>query len=176
MGMLKHEFLGAFNGQLAWTVSMLAISSFNFGMDNSAFAATQAMDSFNRNFGVWNEELQAYAIEPYFLSLFNSLTYVGQVTGVIFGGWIARRYGRRSSVYVMCFWALLSAILLVTAQRKEQMLVGRILNYIYIGQELVTIPVMQAEICPAHVRGFVVATYQFGNMVCSNILQSHQPP
>jgi SP family sugar:H+ symporter-like MFS transporter len=124
------------------------------------------MATFTKKFGVLNERTGKYAIEPYFLSLLNSLTYVGQVFGVILGGWLGRRWGRRMSFFTMCFWAVLSAILLVTAQSKEQMLVGRILNYIYIGQELATVPVMQSEIVPAHVRGFVVGTYQLGIMVC----------
>ena len=121
MHVRDHRILGAFNGQLAWTVCILMMSSFNFGMDNSVFAATQAMPAFEKKFGSWNEELQRYEIAPYFLSLFNSLTYIGQVAGVILGGWIGRHYGRRRSVYTMCFWALLAATLLCHPQLLEDM-------------------------------------------------------
>ncbi|RVX65996.1 hypothetical protein B0A52_09922 [Exophiala mesophila] len=159
--------IAAFNGRLTFTVFVLMLSQVNFGLDLSTYNTTQAMASFTKKFGVFNPVTGRYAIEPYFLSLLNSLTYVGQVAGVILGGWLGRHYGRRMSFFVMCFWAVLSAILLVTAQTKEQMLVARILNYIYIGQELATVPVMQSEIVPAHVRGFVVGTYQLGIMLGS---------
>jgi MFS transporter, SP family, sugar:H+ symporter len=104
------------------------------------------MDAFEEKFGVLNPKTGKYAIEPYFLSLLNSMTYPTQVIGVILGGFLGRKFGRRMSFFVMCFWAWIAAILLVTAKHKEQMLVGRMINYIYIGQELATVPVMQSEI------------------------------
>lgn len=168
MGIMNHPVANAFNGRLAFAVILLMISQLNFGMDMSAHAATQAMPFFQKEFGVYNPKTKKYIIEPYFLSLLNSLTYIGQVFGVLLGGWVGRRWGRRMSFWVMCFWAVLSALLMVTAKHKEQMLLGRIINYIYLGQELVTVPVMQAEIVPARVRGFVVSTYQLGIMVCGS--------
>jgi MFS family permease len=162
------EIARSFNGRLLFTVFILALSQVNFGSDIAAFSTTQAMTAFEEKFGVYDPKRKRYAIEPYFLSLLNSLTYnIGQVIGVVAGGYIGHRWGRRWSLYTMCFWAILSAILLATAQTKEQMLVARIFNYIYIGQELATVPVMQAEIVPAHIRGFVVSTYQLGVMVSS---------
>jgi MFS transporter, SP family, sugar:H+ symporter len=153
------------NGRLGFASAVMMLSQINFGMDLVAFANTQAMPAFNKKFGAYNAKLERYALDPYFLSLLNSLTYVGQVFGVITGGWIARRWGRRVSFWVMSIWAIISAILLVTAQSKEQVLVGRICNYIYLGQELVTVPVYQAEIAPPKVRGMVIGTFQLGTMV-----------
>lgn len=56
---------------------------------------------------------------------------------------------------------------------------GRILNYIYIGMELSTVPVYQSEIAPAAIRGFAVGSYQlslglggvFINSVCRGTSQ-----
>ncbi|KAJ9638738.1 hypothetical protein H2204_004214 [Knufia peltigerae] len=152
------------NGRLAFASIVMMLSQINFGMDMVAFTNTQAMNAFNKKFGHYDAHLKRYAIDPYFLSLLNSLTYVGQVFGVLTGGWIARHHGRRASFWVMSFWAIVSAILLVTAQNKEQVLVGRILNYIYLGQELVTVPVFQAEIAPPKIRGMVIGTFQLGTM------------
>jgi MFS family permease len=165
MGLTDYGLLRNFNGQLAFSVAILMVSQVNYGMDLAAFSTTQAMSAFERQFGVYDPHTETWRIEPYFLSLLNSLTYVGQVAGVLLSGVITRRWGRRASLWVMCFWAYLSAILLVTAQHKEQMLIGRVLNYIYLGQEVATIPVMQAELCPSNIRGFVVSTYQLGIMV-----------
>ena len=162
---MGNRILENVNGRLAFASGVMILSQINFGMDLVAFANTQAMPAFNQKFGHPDARLKRYAIAPYFLSLLNSLPYVGQVFGVVLGGWVGRRYGRRASFWVMAFWAILSAILLVTAQTKEQVLVGRVLNYIYLGQELVTVPVFQAEIAPPKIRGMVVGSYQLGTMV-----------
>lgn len=154
-----------FNGQLLFATGLMMLSQINFGMDLAAFSNTQAMDAFTEKFGSINPKTGKYRIDPYFLSLLNSLTYIGQVFGVVTGGFINRRYGRRPAFFVMTGWAILAAVLLVTAQHKEQILLGRIINYIYLGQELVTIPVMQSEIVPPKIRGMVVGTYQLGVMV-----------
>ena len=159
------QLIRSVNGQLAFAVALLMFSQVNYGMDLTAFSVTQAMNAFDKKFGVFNPVSKTYQIQPYFLSLLNSLTYVGQVAGVLLGGFISRRWGRRMSLYTMTFWGILSAILLVTAQTKEQMLIGRVLNYVYMGQELTTIPVMQSEICPPSIRGYTVGTYQLGILV-----------
>jgi MFS transporter, SP family, sugar:H+ symporter len=166
-------FFRNFNGRLLYTVSILMLSQINFGADISTFSSTQAMDAFEKRFGQYNPETDSYALNPVYLSLLNSLTYIGQVAGVLLGGYIGRKKGRKWSLYVMCFWAILSAVLLVSAKSRAQLLVGRILNYIYIGQELVTVPVFQAEVVPPHVRGFVVATYQLGSIVSAFCVLSH---
>ena len=46
-------------------------------------------------------------------------------------------------------WALVTATILVTSgvsENKWQILVGRVLNYIYIGMELSSVPVYQSEV------------------------------
>ena len=168
MGIQEHPIVRAFNGHLFFTCGVLLLSQVNYGMDQACFTTIQALPAFAKKFGKYDPETDDYAIEAYFLSLLNSLVYLGQVIGIVGGGWISRRWGRRMSFVVMCNVAFVSAILLVTAQTKEQLLVGRLINYVYIGQELATVPVMQAEIVPPHVRGFVVGTYQLGIIVCSN--------
>lgn len=63
----------------------------------------------------------------------------------------------------MSLWALVTATILVTSGvsgNKWQVLVGRVLNYIYIGMELSTVPVYQSEVVPAPIRGLMVGSYQ----------------
>jgi MFS transporter, SP family, sugar:H+ symporter len=165
MSLFHNRIVQNVNGRLAFAAAVMMLSQINFGMDLVAFSNTQAMNSFNKRFGQYDVSLKRYALEPYFLSLLNSMPYVGQVFGVVSGGWVVRHYGRRPSFWVMSCWAILSAILLVTAQSKEQVLAGRVLNYVYLGQELVTVPVFQSEICPPAIRGMVVGTFQLGTMV-----------
>lgn len=79
MAILKQ--FECFNLRLALGCTLIAISSFNYGFDNQAFASTQAMDSFTREFGVFSPKKKAYVLEPSWLSLFNSLNYIGFAAG-----------------------------------------------------------------------------------------------
>lgn len=165
--LVKRRFVDCFNGRLIYAVTLIALSQLNFGMDQGAFNDTQAMDAFIKKFGRWNQAKEAYEIEPYFLSLLNSLNYIGFAVGLVSGNFISRRWGRRVCMLVMSACALVSAIILVTSQHREQMLAGRIVAYLYIGMELALVPVLQSELVPARVRGFVVGTYQSGLLVSS---------
>jgi SP family sugar:H+ symporter-like MFS transporter len=71
-----------FNRQLTLACLLIAISTFNYGFDNQGFATTQAMNSFTRQFGVYNSKTKKYALETYWLSLFNSLMYIGFGAGM----------------------------------------------------------------------------------------------
>jgi SP family sugar:H+ symporter-like MFS transporter len=75
-------------------------------------------------------------------------------------------------MFCMSLWAMMSATVLVTATRREQVLAGRILNYAYIGMELATCPPFQAEIVPAPIRGFAVGTYQTSLLLGGIIINS----
>ena len=76
--------LHCFNTRLALGCLLIAVSSFNYGFDNQAFATTQAMDAFDKHFGVWNPMSQSWVLESYWLSLFNSLNYIGFAFGRLF--------------------------------------------------------------------------------------------
>lgn len=71
-----------FNRRLAFSCLLIAISTCNYGFDNQGFASTQAMDAFDRQFGVWDEKTRAYTLPPVWLSLFNSLNYIGFSSGI----------------------------------------------------------------------------------------------
>lgn len=63
----------------------------------------------------------------------------------------------------MSIWAICTATILVTSGvslNKWQLFAGRLLNYLYIGMELSSVPVYQSEVAPAAVRGLTVGTYQ----------------
>jgi SP family sugar:H+ symporter-like MFS transporter len=65
-----------FNKSLLFTVLVLATSTLNYGVDNQAFATTQAMDAFTRQFGVQNKNGK-YVLDEQWLSLFSGLIYLG---------------------------------------------------------------------------------------------------
>lgn len=134
-------------------------------MDQSAFANTQAMPAFKRMFGSYDAATKTYYLETTYLSLLNSINYIGFAFGLVTGNLLSRWRGRRIALFIMCFWAIIGAIILITAHHPTQMIVGRTVAYIYIGMELALVPVLQSELVPAEVRGFVVGTYQSGLLV-----------
>ncbi|KXH50373.1 sugar transporter [Colletotrichum simmondsii] len=162
-----------FNRRLFASVFLIAVSQFNYGFDNQAFTSTQAMDAFERQFGEYDDATRQWKIPTYFLSLLNSLNYIGFAAGLVIGSLTSARFGRRTTMIVMSIYALISATVVVTSTTKEQILVGRILNYVYVGFELAVVPVYQSEIVPAPVRGMVVGTYQLsiglGGLVINSI-------
>jgi SP family sugar:H+ symporter-like MFS transporter len=149
-----------FNRTLLLTVSLAALSSFNYGFDNQGFAATIAMNGFEQQFGWYDAKTGTYSLKPYFLSLLNSLNYIGFAVGLIVGSIISSRFGRRACIFSLSCYALFSATVVITSKSRGQILAGRILNYVYVGMELSVIPVFQAEMAPPRLRGFLVGTYQ----------------
>ncbi|KAL4821862.1 general substrate transporter [Aspergillus spinulosporus] len=149
-----------FNRTLSLSVFVIAVSTFNYGFDNQAFATTQAMGTFTKHFGEYDESTGEYALNSRWLSLFNSLNYIGFATGVIVGSLISARLGRRWCMFTMSVYALITATITVTSNSPAQIMAARILNYVYVGMELSVVPVFQAEIVPAEIRGLIVGTYQ----------------
>ncbi|KAF4966850.1 hypothetical protein FSARC_5529 [Fusarium sarcochroum] len=161
-----------FNRRLALSCMLIAVSTFNYGFDNQAFATTQAMDSFDKQFGVWNAEKKAYVLEPYWLSLFNSLNYIGFAAGVIIGSFVSSRWGRRWCMFTMSIYALCTATIAVTSFHREQIMAARVLNYVYVGMELGVVPTFQSEIVPAQARGFMAGSYQLSLAIGGLVINS----
>ncbi|RFN54002.1 hypothetical protein FIE12Z_1749 [Fusarium flagelliforme] len=161
-----------FNRRLALSCVLIAVSTFNYGFDNQAFATTQAMDAFDKQFGVFDEKTGKYVLEPYWLSLFNSLNYIGFAAGVLAGTWISSRWGRRWCMFVMSVYALVTATIAVTSFHREQIMAARILNYVYVGMELGVVPTFQSEIVPAQARGFMVGSYQLSLAIGGLVINS----
>ncbi|RFU27459.1 hypothetical protein B7463_g8878, partial [Scytalidium lignicola] len=149
-----------FNIRLTVAVILIAVSQLNFGFEITAFSLAQAMDAFDRQFGTYKPATKAYVLEPYWLSLFNSLNFISFGIGIILGSWVSKRFGRRMCMFSMSIWALVAATIVVTSRNRDQIMAGRILNYVYIGMELAVVPIYQSEIVPAQTRGFIVGTYQ----------------
>jgi SP family sugar:H+ symporter-like MFS transporter len=126
--MAQNRILKHFNGPLALAFAVIAISTFNYGFDNAAYSNTQAMESFQRQFGEWDADTGMYRIPPYWLSLFNSLNYIGFGAGVIIGSLVSARWGRRWCMFAMSAWVIVPAIMAITSKTKEQIMAARILN------------------------------------------------
>ncbi|EXM16541.1 Major facilitator, sugar transporter-like [Fusarium oxysporum f. sp. vasinfectum] len=156
LGFGHLDFRGTFNKRLTTAVLLITISQFNFGFDQQGFAATQAMTAFDKQFDHWDEVKQDYVLDTVWVSFFNGYIYLGQAFDVVAGSWVSKRYGRRMCMLTISVWALVAATIVITSRTPTQILVARVLNYIYIGMELAVVPVFQSEITPKHARGFVI--------------------
>jgi SP family sugar:H+ symporter-like MFS transporter len=80
--MLKeNRFFRYFTPRLALSVGLIALSTFNYGFDNQGIATSQAMVAYKRQFGTLDPKTGTYAIPTYFLSLLNSLNFIGFACG-----------------------------------------------------------------------------------------------
>lgn len=88
-------FTKYFTKQLALACGLVAISTFNYAFDQQGFNSTQAMEYFNRSFGYFDKELDppAWTLHNYYLSLLNSLVYIGFAFG---------RYEKMTPSFVLC--------------------------------------------------------------------------
>lgn len=77
----RNRILSHFTPRLTAAVSLIALSSLNYGFDNQGLATSQAMTTYKQQFGVWNPETNSYAIPTYWTSLLNSLNFVGFAFG-----------------------------------------------------------------------------------------------
>lgn len=110
--------------------------------------------------------------------------------GVLIGGWVCDRFGRRWCMFSMSIYALGTATIAVTSNTREQIMAARVLNYVYVGMELAVVPLFQSEIgecfdlvcllvradsrclVPAPVRGLVVGTYQWSLIIGGIVINS----
>ena len=121
----KNSVLQHFNKSLTLACMLIAVSTFNYGFDNAGFNTTQAMDGFQQQFGRYNSTTGKYFLPPSWLSLFNSLNYIGFGVGVMVGSLVSARYGRRMCMFSMSCYALVTATIAIT---REQILAARVLN------------------------------------------------
>ena len=75
----KH-FTKYFTKNLALACGLVSISTFNYAFDQQGFNSTQAMTPFSRQFGKCNAKGKC-TLDTYYLSLLNSLVYIGFAAG-----------------------------------------------------------------------------------------------
>ena len=124
----KNSVLQHFNKSLTLACMLIAVSTFNYGFNNAGFNTTQAMDGFQQQFGRYNSTTGKYFLPPSWLSLFNSLNYIGFGVGVMVGSLVSARYGRRMCMFSMSCYALVTATIAITSTTREQILAARVLN------------------------------------------------
>ncbi|PCH00783.1 Major facilitator superfamily domain, general substrate transporter [Penicillium occitanis (nom. inval.)] len=139
-------------------------------MDQTAYSTVQAMDPFIKRFGSYNPKTHKHFFTATQLSLLNSLPRITFAAGILLGGVLGERFGRRPIIFLMLTICLIGVTISYCAQNYAQVLVGRMLVQGYIGMEGYLVPMFQAEIAPAAVRGVVVISYLFNHVFGSFIM------
>ena len=129
--MSSNRILKHFNKNLGLAFAVIAISTFNYGFDNAGYSTIQAMEAFQRQFGEINPDTGRYRLPTVWLSLFNSLQFIGFAAGVFIGSVVSHRWGRRWCMFSMSAWALIPATIAITSNRPEQIMAARVLNCEY---------------------------------------------
>ncbi|EOD51590.1 putative sugar transporter protein [Neofusicoccum parvum UCRNP2] len=150
---------------------VLGISVFSFGFDNVAFNTMQAMGPFEKQFGTYDPSSGDWEIDATHLAFLNSFPLISYAVAVFIAAHIGERYGRRAVLVLMQLVCLTGVIVTYTSNTFPQILVGRMLVNMHIGMEAWLVPMLQAEIVPAAVRGAMVILYifdhQLGAFICS---------
>jgi hypothetical protein len=78
----NNRVLAHFTPRLGAAVSLIALSTLNYGFDNQGIATSQAMNAYKQQFGDYNPTTKSYAIPTYWTSLLNSLNFIGFAFGM----------------------------------------------------------------------------------------------
>lgn len=146
------------------------------GFELGAGGNIVANAGFIKQFGTaGSDEKGVRALDPTWLSTWGALLNVGQIVAFTHVGWLADRFGRKTSFYLAWVWLLIGCILLNTAKTPGVWAIAKLCNGAGIGVLQVVCQVYVMEICPNRIRGGMV-TFQavwsnIGSIVCSVMMQ-----
>jgi sugar porter (SP) family MFS transporter len=140
----------------AWTVALSAATlGIIYGYDGSNIAGAQLY--FQDYFGLTSDDTAVETIV--------SATVYGELIGVLIGGILINRFGRKPSIVAVAFGYV--AFCLASAMAVTPLMLGvvRLLLGIAIGISLVAVPIFVAESMPARIRGATLVAYQVAAVV-----------
>ncbi|WYZ43122.1 hypothetical protein EsH8_VI_000821 [Colletotrichum jinshuiense] len=144
---------------LLWVTLVFGMSVFTFGYEGSTLNTIQAMTPFEERFGDYIPAKKAYGFTSNKLAYMNSFPLLIYAIGVIVGAQIGERWGRRLVFILTNIVCMAGTIVVFTAKSYTQLLAGRMMVNFHVGMEAFLIPMFQAEIAPAAVRGSLTAIY-----------------
>ncbi|KXH59216.1 hypothetical protein CSAL01_11772 [Colletotrichum salicis] len=138
---------------------VFGMSVFTFGYEGSTLNTIQAMTPFEQRFGDYIPAKKAFGFTSNKLAYMNSFPLLVYAVGVICGAQIGERWGRRLVFILTNIVCMAGTIIVYTAKSYNQLLAGRMIVNFHVGMEAFLIPMFQAEIAPAAVRGSLTAIY-----------------
>lgn len=119
-----------------------------FGWDQGVFGGILNDPSFAKQFHNPTATIQGQIVSTY---------DIGCIIGAFISIFLGDRLGRRRSIAMSCVWVMLGGLIQATSFSLAQMIVGRIVAGMGIGQSTAVIPMWQAETSKAQHRGKLVA-------------------
>ncbi|KAB8416414.1 hypothetical protein FH972_024933 [Carpinus fangiana] len=137
-------------GRVAWLITFaLSTGGFLFGVISAVLVTVSDSLSPGRNLSSSESEL------------ITSITSAGAFVGAIAAGLCADAYGRKLGIYVGCVFFFIGSILQATSWSIAQMVIGRFVVGVGVGEAAMVVPLYIGELAPAKVRGKMIA---FDNM------------
>lgn len=140
----------------AWTVALSAATlGIIYGYDGSNIAGAQLY--FQDYFGLAADDGAVETIV--------SATVYGELLGVLVGGIIINRFGRKPTIVVVACGYVVFCLASAVAVTPVMLGISRLLLGIAIGISLVAVPIFVAESVPARIRGATLVAYQVAAVV-----------
>jgi len=119
-----------------------------FGWDQGVFGGILNNQTFEKQFNHPNATIQGQIVSTY---------DIGCIIGAIISIYFGDKLGRRRSVAMSCIWVILGGAIQASSFSLPQMIIGRIIAGLGIGQSTAVVPMWQAETSKAEHRGKLVA-------------------
>jgi SP family xylose:H+ symportor-like MFS transporter len=126
-----------------------ALGGFLFGFDTAVISGTT------------DRLKEIFDLSSFALGFTVASAIIGTVTGAIFSGKPADKFGRRNTLFVLALLYLISAFGSALAWDWYSFLTFRLIGGLGVGASSVVAPMYIAEISPASIRGRLVALTQF---------------
>ena len=109
-----------------------------FGYDSGYISGVLGMKQFKKDFGHagWVDTPEAYMgylYESWQKSLIVSILSAGTLVGSLIAGYLADRFGRRSTIITGCVVYIIGVVLQVVAQGVDLLIVGRAIAGVGVG-------------------------------------------
>lgn len=135
----------------ALTTGITATCGFSFmlfGWDQGVFGGILNNPTFERQFDNPNPTIQGQIVSTYDIGCI-----IGAIISIYFGDFL----GRRKSVAMSCAWVIIGGAIQAASFGLPEMIVGRIIAGLGIGQSTAVVPMWQAETSKPEHRGKLVA-------------------
>ncbi|KIY02747.1 uncharacterized protein Z520_01212 [Fonsecaea multimorphosa CBS 102226] len=142
-----------------------------FGIDSGELGGFQAMVSFLKDYGYFDEGTDSYNIRTRIQTSLNAVLLVGAILASISAGPIGTKYGRRVGLIWMGLVAVVGVIFQISVPHVWGLLLGRFFAGVALDWYQRTanvgfcssfVPIYQAEVAPTQMRGMMIALYQTG--------------
>lgn len=155
---MKNEPKQVLNRTLWLAVLIFGLLGSARGLDEGMIAGTTSQVSFEKQFNLKDPTLTA-SQQADNLSNITAMVQVGSIGGAIIAMFVQDKIGRVRCLQQMLILWTVGVIIEVTSNNQGQMLAGRFIAGLGIGQSVVVGPTYLAEVAPKNVRGLCTCVF-----------------